>query len=152
MKKNVIILVLCELLALSLRAQDGDVIRAALYLSGASSEEELDATVVDRLENLRGRPIKVNKPSRRARELLSAYQIASLEDYRRNHGDILSCEELALVDGFNREAVVALRPFLSLDSEALPGSVDTLSRQKRLLLVRVTEKNWGAKYKSSGDS
>ena len=151
MKKSVIIVVLCELLAVSLRAQEGDVIRAALYLSGASTEEELDATVVDRLENLRGRPIRVNKPSRRARELLSAYQIASLEDYRRNHGDILSWEELALVDGFNREAVVALRPFLSLDSEALPGSVDTLSRQKRQLLVRVTEKNWGAKYKSSGD-
>jgi len=150
MKKEVVSLCCC-FLALCLRAQDGDVLRAALYLSGAATEEELDATLVDRLEGLRGRPIRVNKPSRRARELLSAYQLASLEDYRHAHGDILSWEELALVDGFGREAVAALKPFLSLDSEALPGSVDTLSRQKRVLMVRVTEKNWGTKYKSSGD-
>ena len=149
--KKLILLLLIGWMAVTLRAQDGEVLRAALYLSGASTEEELDATLVDRLENLRGRPVRVNRPSRRARELLSAYQLASLEDYRRSHGDILSWEELALVDGFNKEAVSALRPFLSLDSEALPGAVDTLSRQKRQLLVRVTEKNWGAKYKSSGD-
>lgn len=150
MKKRILLL-LFGLMAVTLRAQDGEVLRTALYLSGASTEEELDATLMDRLENLRGRPLRVNKPSRRARELLSAYQLASLEDYRRSHGDILSWEELALVDGFNKEAVAALRPFLSLDSESLPGSVDTLSHQKRQLLVRVTEKNWGAKYKSSGD-
>lgn len=149
--KNRFIFLIFGFLTLTLRAQDGDVLRAALYLGGASTEEELDATLVDRLENLRGRPIRVNKPSRRARELLSAYQLASLEDYRRSHGDVLSWEELALVDGFNKEAVAALKPFLSLDSEALPGAVDTLSRQKRQLLLRVTEKNFGAKYKSSGD-
>lgn len=151
MKKSLSLLLVCCLPAVLLRAQDGDVLRAALYLGGVSTEEELDATLVDRLESLRGRPVRVNKPSRRARELLSAYQLASLEDYRRAHGDILSWEELALVDGFGREAVSALRPFLSLDSESLPGAVDTVSRQKRQLLVRVTEKNWGAKYKSSGD-
>ena len=149
--KKTVVLMMFVVLALTLQAQDGDVLRAALYLCGASTEEELDATVVDRLEGLRGRPIRVNKLSRRARELLSAYQLASLEDYRRSHGDILSWEELALVDGFGRDAVAALKPFLSLDSEALPGSVDTLSRQKRQLLIRVTEKNWGAKYKSSGE-
>ncbi len=150
MKKRILLL-LIGWMAVTLRAQDGEVLRAALYLSGASTEEELDATLMDRLEHLRGRPVRVNRPSRRARELLSAYQLASLEDYRRSHGDVLSWEELALVDGFNQEAVAALRPFLSLDSESLPGSADTLSRQKRQLLVRVTEKNWGAKYKSSGD-
>jgi hypothetical protein len=150
MKKTVILMVFV-LFALTLKAQDGEVLRAALYLCGASTEEELDATVLDRLEGLRGRPIRINKPSRRARELLSAYQIASLEDYRRSHGDILSWEELALVDGFGRDAVAALRPFLSLASETLPGAVDTLTRRKRQLLMRITEKNWGAKYKSSGE-
>ncbi len=139
------------LFSLSLRAQEGEVLRAALYLGGAATIEELDASLVERLEALRGHPVRVNRPSRRARELLSGYQLASLEDYRRRCGDILSWEELALVDGFGPEAVSALKPFLSLDSEGLPGAVDTLSRQRRQLLVRVTEKNWGAKYKSVGD-
>ena len=151
MERKIALACICSLLALQVPAQDGEVLRAALYLSGAATEEEVDATLVERLEALRGHPVKVNKPGRRAREVLSAYQLASLEDYRRAHGDVLSWEELALVDGFGADAVAALQPFLSLDSQALPGAADTVSRQRRTLLVRVTEKNWGAKYKSAGD-
>lgn len=151
MRKGLLILLLCSLSGMAGKAQDEDVLRAALYLGGASMEEEADPALVERLEGLRGRPVRVNRPSRRALEMLSAYQLASLADYRRTHGDILSWEELALVDGFGQEAVAALKPFLSLDSDSLPGAVDTLSRQKRQLLLRVTEKNWGVKYKSAGD-
>ena len=128
-------------------AQEADVMRAALYISGAAEEEEVDQTVLERVEAFKGRIIKVNRPSRRAGELLSAYQLASLEDYRRRNGDILSWEELALVDGFGKEAVEALKPFLSLDSETLPGAVDTVVRHQRELLLRYAGTGFGAKFK-----
>jgi len=82
--------------------------------------------------------------------LLTDYQIATLADYRASQGDILSWEELMLVDGFGREAVEALRPFLSLESRRLPGSTDTV-RTRAEALVRTTLKNVGVKAKVTGE-
>ena len=127
-------------------AQD-DILRAALYLSGASSEEEIDQDWIQRLESMG----KVRVNSNRLRPgLLTEYQIATLADYRATSGDILSWEELMLVDGFGREAVEALRPFLSLESSRLPGSADTV-RTRAEALVRTTLKNVGVKAKVTGD-
>lgn len=130
-----------------LHAQD-EILRAAQYLSGASSEEEIDQDWVERLEGMG----KVSVNSNRIRPgLLSHYQIATLADYRAAHGDILSWEELALVEGFGREAVDALRPFLSLESRRLPGSVDTV-RIRADALLRTTLKNTGTKAKVTGEN
>ena len=127
-------------------AQD-DILRAALYLSGASSEEEIDQDWIQRLEAM-GK-VRVNSNHIRP-GLLTDYQIATLADYRATSGDILSWEELMLVDGFGREAVEALRPFLSLESRRLPGSADTV-RTRAEALVRTTLKNVGVKAKVTGD-
>ena len=95
---------LAALFFLQSHAQD-DILRAALYLSGAHSEEEIDQDWIQRLEGMSR--VRVN--SNRLRPgLLTDYQIATLADYRAAHGDILSWEELVLVDGFGREAVEAL--------------------------------------------
>lgn len=127
-------------------AQD-DILRAALYLSGANSEEVIDQDWIQRLESMG----KVRVNSNRIRPgLLTEYQIATLADYRATSGDILSWEELILVDGFGREAVEALKPFLSLESRRLPGSADTV-RTRAEALVRTTLKNVGAKAKVTGD-
>ena len=135
------------LLFTQLYAQD-DILRAALYLSGASSEEEIDQDWIQRLEATG----KVRVNSNRIRPgLLTDYQIATLADYRARQGDILSWEELMLVDGFGREAVEALRPFLSLESRRLPGTVDTV-RTKAVALVRTTLKNVGIKAKVTGEN
>ena len=144
---------LCVLLgaivALESAAQEEDAaLRAAMYLNGASSEEELGADEIERLQGI-GK-VRVNSPGRNARALLSEYQLATLDDYRRRCGDILSWEELALVDGFGKEAVEALKPYLSLWSDNLPGAVDTVSHFKAGLLVRATEKNIGTKLKAEG--
>ena len=69
---------------------------------------------------------------------------------RTTSGDILSWEELMLVDGFGREAVEALKPFLSLESRRLPGSVDTV-RTRAEALLRTTLKNVGIKAKVTGE-
>lgn len=130
----------------SMYAQD-DILRAALYLSGASSEEEIDEDWIQRLEAM-GK-VRINS-SRLRPGLLTDYQIATLADYRVTYGDILSWEELMLVEGFGREAVEALKPFLSLESRRLPGSVDTI-RTRAEALVRTTLKNIGVKAKVTGD-
>ena len=147
--KRALLLVLGVFVALGAAAQEEDAaIRAAMYINGASSAEELEADEVERLQIL-GK-VRVNAPGRNARAVLSEYQLAALEDYRRRCGDVLSWEELALVDGFGKEAVEALKPFLSLWSDNLPGAVDTLSHFKASLLARATEKNIGSKLKAEG--
>ncbi len=128
---------------------EDDAVKAAMYLNGASSPEEIDEGEIERIHNL-GK-IRVNAPGRGARAILSEYQLATLEDYRRQCGDILSWEELALVDGFGKEAVEALKPFLSLYSKSLPGAVDTSARKVHgSVLLRVTDKNAGTKIKAEG--
>ena len=90
--------VLVALLFTQVYAQD-DILRAALYLSGANSEEEIDEDWIQRLEAMG----KVRVNSNHIRQgLLTDYQIATLADYRATSGDILSWEELMLVDGFGR--------------------------------------------------
>ncbi len=149
MKTGAYFLALC-IGAISVMAQTEDeAVKAAMFLNGASSPEEIEEGEVERIQVI-GK-IRVNAPGWNARAILSEYQLATLEDYRRNSGDILSWEELALVDGFNKETVEALKPFLSLYSSSLPGTVDTAARKVHgNALVRVTEKNAGTKAKAEG--
>lgn len=132
-------------------AQTEETVRAALYLTGADSAEQLDETLLEELEGYRHRPLPVNRASRaRMLEsgLLSGYQVASLEDYRSVSGDILSFAELELVDGFGKEAVAVLRPFLSLESARVPGeAVHDSLRFKHSVVFRATMKDVGAKYR-----
>lgn len=132
-------------------AQDDEVLRAARYLSGASSEEDVDEYWVSRLEARQGSPVRINSVHPRSDGLLTDYQLASLADYRSTSGDILSWEELSLVDGFSREWVKVMRPFLSLSSSRAPGAADT-SRVHMTGLVRGTLSGIGAKAKLSADS
>ena len=145
--KRMLTLLLLAFVALETAAQEEDAaMKAAMYLNGASSAEELEADEIERLQVI-GK-VRVNAPGRNARAILSEYQLAALEDYRHQCGDILSWEELALVDGFGKEAVEALKPYLSLWSDNLPGVADTLSHFKASQLVRATEKNLGGKLKA----
>ena len=60
-------------------------------------------------------PLNVNKASREDLErlcLLTDFQIASLLEYRKNHGAVLSATELQLVNGFEKHVVELLRPFI----------------------------------------
>ena len=150
-KLSLCLVLLCT--ALPAPAQSDEAVRAALYLTGADSPEDLDDRLLEELESYRHRPLPVNLASReRMLEsgLLSPYQIASLADYRSLSGDVLSLEELALVDGFGREAVDALGPFLSVASSRKPGEAvqDTLTVSQSAVL-RATLKDVGAKYRIS---
>ena len=99
-----------------------DIIPSVLYLTGASDPSELDTSELERFESLSRHPIPVNRASRTSMmQVLSPWQAASVEDYRERHGNILSWTELSAVDGFDRETVEALRPFLSLETGRAPG-------------------------------
>ena len=146
--RRIVCVAFVALLCLQAASQDASVLRAALYLSGSSSIEEVDQEWIDRLEGM-GK-IRING-NRLRPGILTDYQIAALADYRATQGDILSWEELMLVDGFGREAVEALLPFLSLESRRLPGSTDK-GRTRLDALVRTTLKQVGVKAKVSGES
>lgn len=148
MKKTVVLLLLL-LAAREASAQDVSV-RAAVWLTGVSGAEEVDESVVERLETLRRHPVALNRDSRSrllSCGLFSAYQVASLEEYRRLSGDILSEGELALVDGFGPEAVSYLAPFLSFQSSRSPGTGPDTLRWRSELLLRGTETSAGGKYR-----
>ena len=150
MKRSLVLLFLLAL-AGPAAAQTDEVVRAALYLTGADAPEALNDRLLDELESYRSRPLPLNQASRaRLLEsgLLTPYQVAALAEYRGLSGDVLSFAELERVDGFGKEAVAALRPFLSLESARLPGEAvkDTLTF-RHSALVRATLKDVGAKYR-----
>ena len=129
-------------------AQSPEILRAAMYLGGVSSAEELTEEDIETVEN--ARPVNINSPRLRPGVLLSAYQVASVLDYRSRSGDILSEAELSLVDGFSEEVVKALGPFLRFDSQRLPGKADTVG-VKSTVIARATLKNAGLKAKLQGE-
>ena len=149
MKRRIVLLFL--LAAAPAAAQTDEVIRAAIYLTGADGPEALDDRLVDELESFRSHPLAINRASRsRLLEsgLLTPYQIAALAEYRSLSGDVLSFSELERVDGFGKEAVAVLRPFLSLESARSPGEAikDTLVFRHSAVL-RATLKDVGVKYR-----
>ena len=141
MRRRICCVLLAGICALA-AAQEEEILRAARYLSGAGSEEEIPQEWIQELE--RASPVRVNSPRLRPGPLLSAYQVASILDYRERAGDILSFEELMLVDGFDRAAVDALKPFLILDR----GAAADTSGVQGTALVRYASGGVGGKIKA----
>ena len=108
-----------------LGADDGaDSFRdAVLLLSGASSMEELSAEELERYEDLRRKPLDLNRCSRSrllACGLFTPFQVASILEQRRQSGEILSLTELTLIEGFTSRKVDALRHFIVIRAEDGP--------------------------------
>lgn len=91
---------------------------AILFLSGASCIEELSEGELERYYHYKQQPIYINfarKSQMISSGIFTAFQVASLLDYRERTGDILSCEELSLLDGFNEQKASSLAHFVSFD-------------------------------------
>lgn len=96
---------------------------AVLLLSGASSMEELSAEELERYEDLRRKPLDLNRCSRSrllACGLFTPFQVASILEQRRQSGEILSLTELTLIEGFTSRKVDALRHFIVIRAEDGP--------------------------------
>ena len=115
-----------------------DLVGAILVLTGASSPEDLGESEIERFQHYAEHPLRINQVSRGrllSSGLFSAYQVASLEDYRSRSGDILGVTELGLVDGFGAETAEALGLFVSFESSLPPGAKEDL-RVRQSLMVR----------------
>ena len=95
------------------------LLQALLLLSGAGTAEELDESELERYELLVFNPVCINLASANRLQtcgLFSAYQVASIQNYIRENGDILSATELATVPGFTPELAAAMKQFISFES------------------------------------
>ena len=102
----------------TLAAQSQEEIDRMLRLKGYDTEEELTSYEAEVLQEYLDRPVRINtirSGTLRSCGLFTAYQAASLADYRMRHGDIMSLKELSSVDGFTADRVAALAPFISLE-------------------------------------
>lgn len=110
----------------SVHAQETAHIQSIVKLLGAEDAESLDEQELERMVHLMEHPLDINNAPRSkliASGLFSRYQIASLDDYRSIHGDILSAAELATLEGFGEERALLLAPFITFKSHSLPGQV-----------------------------
>ena len=103
-------------------AQESDGIEEVMRVLGADSPEDIDPAELERMADFMDHPLRINiVPESRlvASGLFSRYQAASLTDYRKRHGNVMSYTELAAVDGFSAEIVGKLRDFISLECYTL---------------------------------
>ena len=132
-----------------------DFNRAVLVLTGAGCVEDLDETTMERFRSLSAHPIDLNHAGRSrlmSSGLLSQYQVASLLEYRQATGDILSYEELALVDGFPPQVAEALRLFTRLEALGPPGKRRRSGMHHDVMIrgaARTGASAWGVKYKGT---
>lgn len=128
------------------------LLEAILFLSGVNAIEDLQQSDLDRLNELSENKICINSASRSElleSGLFSPYQVASLLNYIQNTGDILSVDELAVVDGFNTQYASALSYFVDFQSDSklgLNSSLRTRLKNCSKISSIAGNKNLGIKY------
>ncbi len=127
-------------------------LEAIMKFTGTDSPEELNPYEVERLEDLLEHPLRINYASASKMTdtgLFSIYQIASLTDYIRRHGDVMSFMELAAVDGFGEDFTQRIAPFISLESSGLPTGTTGIRNEASLRTSLKSNKaaTYGLKYK-----
>ena len=84
-----------------LHAQSDHEMKCIREFLGTDADEEIDSYEVEILEGYLARPLRINQlPGSKliSSGLLTNYQVASLLNYRKTSGDVLSFNELAAVD------------------------------------------------------
>lgn len=152
-----ILFVLLQFLAGKVGGQDIDT--NILYLTGASSMEEISSEVEEHYSTLKQNPIDINHCSLSrllSCGLLTNYQAVSLREYINDKGEVLSIQELALVDGFGNEFARAISPFIKIRPNDIPGLLKSDIRMiDNMLLTKIGLKNkeaaYGIKYRTKID-
>ena len=108
----------CPVAALA-QSQEGVVEQ---MVADGASQADIEDYLQQAEERSRSR-IDLNRAGRGALEgsgLFTPFQIASLLDYRKEYGEILSLQELAMVDGFSADFVRSVTHFVTLFSATEP--------------------------------
>lgn len=125
--RAIILYVIFILISISAFAQEPVVspsenIEETLELHAETLEEEYDYTdLFSELEYYLTNPIPINIAAQdEIRQLffLNEIQINNLLQYIQDYGKIVSFYELAYIDGFDREVIGMLQPFITLSDEA----------------------------------
>lgn len=99
---------------------------AIALLCGASDITEVAEEDFERLQSLHNHHLRINlcrRGSLQSAGIFTQYQVETILDYRSRNGDILSREELAIVDGFTPSLAAALSFFVDFrQSSATPWS------------------------------
>ena len=135
MWKWILILTISCLCVHEVTAQSSEELEIIMRFTGCDSPEQMDEHEVERLCHYIEHPVRINVMSLsalRSSGLFSAYQAASLIDYRVRHGDVMSLNELAAVDGFNHETVNTLAPFISFAGGEVGWNAPVLSNDLAL--------------------
>ena len=131
-----------KLLLLALAIVAGtDFLPNIVRLTGASCEEDLAASEIERFEALASHPLDINSASTReltSSGLFSPYQAASIQDYISRNGDICSLAELAAVDGIGAQLASDLEPFVRLEPRGQLGAL----HRKRLSVDAMARVGW----------
>ena len=140
-RKRIIICIVCMLpIWNGSSAQDPTLLAAIAELCGVSDPEDIPEDEMEKYMHYASHPLRINlaSPARLLSSgILSRYQAASVADYRRSNGDVLSFAELSALDGFGEGFVRALAPFISLASGSVPGAAeDTLKHIKGTLQAK----------------
>lgn len=138
-----------------LQAQDEHM----LALTGATGTEELDETIIERFEALERHRVHINTASLSRLTscgLFTPFQVASIVDWRRNSGDILSVTELGSIDGFNPLQASHMAPYLDFSSKVGIGRSSSRDRHRHDISGRFQARkdgkedaaaSWGIKYR-----
>lgn len=152
--RSAFIFLLLAFVAHTAMAQDMNMILAEL--SGASSIEDVSEETLERLAALKLHPVDINSATKArllATGLFSSYRVASLKDYIKENGEILSVEELGLVDGFGHDFAKAIEPFIKFGTYSPPGVLrERNNMTDNLLMLGIGVKPedriyYGGKYK-----
>lgn len=119
------IVITAALLSPVLCQEENEALRESLEEVMALSDDSDPSAILEELDDLKESPVDINSGD--AREIsrlffLTEFQVMVLADHVRKNGDVVTLYELALLPAFDRNTVMLMAPYISLQpSRDNPG-------------------------------
>ncbi|MGN0190473.1 MAG: hypothetical protein ACI39U_02340 [Candidatus Cryptobacteroides sp.] len=100
------------------------ILEAMMIVAGVGEAEELTEDEIQRFRQYASHPLEINSADARELEnsgLFTTFRTVALCDYISRNGPVLSVQELASVNGFDRKTAEALAYFVSFGSKTEDG-------------------------------
>jgi len=102
-------------------------------------------TVLNELEELQQKPLDLNSANEedlKQLPFLTDFQIHCLLDYRKENGNLLSMQELPLINGFTDDFINLIRPYVTVTakSDTFQFRVNNILRQSRHEVILRTQR------------
>ncbi len=110
-----------------------------LEIKSEEGENDIES-MMEMFYTLLSHPVDINAMTEADMEkmvVFSPFQIASLLDYRKEFGDIISLDELALIDGFGEVFVREISPFITFSIHGDIGTGTSNKKVRNHLTVRI---------------